>query len=174
MIKPTLKFFDRCTQGELIRFTEGGQTHWALVGDRGRGRLMLLVLPLNGVPYCENILNEILSDMNEMDLLRPPYEGTPLLSYGKDYSISVNHAGDCNVVGNGTVMPSPGAYVMTDEDHYICCRNDRVPTKTAYFDLKTGAVRNELSGLRAVFARWELALTDQPPTMLLRIQASNP
>jgi hypothetical protein len=174
MIKPTLKLFDRCMQGELIRFTEGGQTHWALVGDRGRGRLMLLVLPLNSPPYCQNILNEILSDADEMDILRPPYEGTPLLSYGKDYSIRVDHAGDCNVGGSGAVMRSPGAYVMTDEDNFICCRDDRVATKTAYFDLKTGAVRGQPGGLRAVFAAWELALTAQPPTTLLRVQASNP
>ena len=73
MIKPTLKLFDRATQGELIRFTEGGQTHWTLVGDRGRGRLMLLVLPLNSSPYCENILSE----MDEMDVLRPPMRGHP-------------------------------------------------------------------------------------------------
>jgi hypothetical protein len=170
MIRPTLKLFDRATQGELIRFTEGRQTHWALVGDRGRGRLMLLVLPLNSAPYCENIL----STMDEMDVLRPPYEGTPLLSYGKDYSIRVDHAGDCNVGGGATVMRSPGAYVMTDEDNYICCRDDRVLTKSAYFDLKTGAVRGEPSGLQAVFAGWELVLTDQPLTILLRVQASNP
>ena len=170
MIKPTLKLFDRATQGELIRFTEGGQTHWALVGDRGRGRLMLLVLLLNSSPYCENILSE----MDEMDVLRPPYEGTPLLSYGKDYSIRVDHAGDCNVGGSGAAMRSPGAYVMTDEDNYICCRDDHVPDKSAYFDLKTGAIRGQPGGLRAVFAGWELALTDQPPTILLRVQASNP
>jgi len=170
MIKPTLKLFDRCTQGELIRFTEGSQTHWALVGDRGRGRLMLLVLPLNSAPYSENILGET----DEMDILRPPYEGTPLLSYGKDYSLRVDHAGDCKVGGGGVLMRAPGAYVITDEDNYICCRDDRVPTRTAYFDLKTGAVGGEPGGLRAVFAGWELALTDQPPTILLRVRASNP
>ena len=47
MITPTLKFFNACTEGELIRFTEEGQTHWAVVGARGNERLMLLVLPLN-------------------------------------------------------------------------------------------------------------------------------
>ena len=67
MITPTLKLFNGCTEGELIRFTEGGQTHWAVVGARGRERLMLLVLPLNSPPYCENILGA-------MDVLRPPYE----------------------------------------------------------------------------------------------------
>ena len=119
MIKPTLKLFDRATQGELIRFTEGGQTHWALVGDRGRGRLMLLVLPLNSAPYCQNILNEILSDADEMDILRPPYEGTPLLSYGKDYSIRVDHAGDCNLGGSGAVMRWPIARAGLSADNAI-------------------------------------------------------
>lgn len=56
MITPTLKLFNACTEGELIRFTESGQTHWAVVGARGHERLMLLVLPLNSSPYCENIL----------------------------------------------------------------------------------------------------------------------
>jgi hypothetical protein len=167
MIGPTLKLFDACEQGELIRFTEGGQTHWAFVGDRGHERLMLLVLPLNSPPYCENILGE-------MDTLRPPYNVTTLLSYGKNYSIHVDHAGDCNVGGGGPLIRTPGAYVMTDEDQYICCRDDRVHSKTAYFDLKTGAVRDEPPGLRAAFAGWELALSDRPPTILLRVQASNP
>jgi hypothetical protein len=65
MITPILKFFNSCTEGELIRFTEAGQTHWAIVGARSDERLMLLVLPLNSPPYCENILGA-------MDLLRPP------------------------------------------------------------------------------------------------------
>ncbi len=29
MITPTLKLFNARTEGELIRFTEGGQTHWS-------------------------------------------------------------------------------------------------------------------------------------------------
>jgi len=167
MLRPTLKLFDACEQGELIRFTEEGQTHWALVGDRAREQLMLLVLPLNSPPYCENILGE-------MDTLRPPYNVTTLLSYGKDYSIGVDYAGNCNVGGGGALIRTPGAYVMTDKDHYVCCRDDRVPTKTAYFDLETGAVRGEPVGLRAAFAGWKLVLSDQPPTILLRIQANTP
>ena len=167
MITPTLKLFNACTENELIRFTESGQTHWAVVGARGHERLMLLVLPLNSSRYCENILGE-------MDVLRPPYEATPLLSYGRDYSIHVNHAGDCDVGGRGTLIRTPGSYVITDKDHYICCRDDRVPNKIAYFDLESGAVRGEPGGLRAIFAKWELALSDEQPQTLLRVQASNP
>jgi hypothetical protein len=44
--------------------------------------------------------------------------------------------------------------------HYIWCRDDRVPNKIGYFDLESGAVRGEPGGLRAVFAEWELALSD--------------
>jgi hypothetical protein len=86
------------------------QTHWAVVGARGHERLMLLVLPLNSPPYYENILGA-------MDVLRPPYEATPLLSYGRDYSIHVNHAADCDVGGRGTLIRTPGSYVITDKDH---------------------------------------------------------
>jgi len=74
---------------------------------------MLLVLPLNSPPYCENILGA-------MDVLRPPYEATLLLSYGRDYSIHVNHTGDCDVGGRCTLIRTLGSYVITDKDHYIC------------------------------------------------------
>jgi Phosphoenolpyruvate-dependent sugar phosphotransferase system, EIIA 2 len=52
--------------------------------------------PSNSAGYCENILGE-------MDILRPPCEGTPLLSRGRDYSLRVA-AGDCNVGGGGALM----------------------------------------------------------------------
>ena len=76
--------------------------------------------------------------------------------------------------GRGTLIRTPGSYVITDKDHYICCRGDRVPNKIAYFDLETGAVRGEPGGLRAIFAEWELALSDEQSKTLLRVQASNP
>jgi hypothetical protein len=121
MIRPTLKLFGACDQGELIRFTEEGQTHWALVGDHGREQLMLLVLPLNSPPYCENILGEI-------DTLRPPYNVTTILSYGKGYSIHVDHAGDCNVGGGGALTRTPGAHLV---DHLLQTRAD-LPRNLAY------------------------------------------
>ena len=166
MITSILNLFNACIDGELIRFTEGGQTHWAIIGIRNHERLMLLVLPLNSPPYCENILGA-------MDVLRPPYEAAPLLSYGNDYSIHINHAGYCDVGGRGTLIRAPGSYVITERDRYICC-NDRVTSKIAYFDLESGAVGGEPGGLRAIFAEWELALRDEQPKTLLRVQASNP
>ena len=56
MITSILNLFNACIDGELIRFTEGGQTHWAIIGIRNHERLMLLVLPLKSPRYCENIL----------------------------------------------------------------------------------------------------------------------
>ena len=49
--------------------------------------------------------------------------------------------------------------MITDKNHYICCRDDRVPNKLAYFDLESGAVRAEPGGLRAILAEWELVLS---------------
>ncbi len=163
--RPTLKRFDACASGDLVRFTDHGQTHWALVGDRERERFMLLVLPSNSPPYCENIAAQ-------MDTIRPPYEGAPALCYGKDYLIRVDHAGDCDVGGGGALTRTPGAYLLTETDDYICCRDNGIPNKTAYFDVKTGSVRSEPMALRAVFARWELVLSEEPPTTLLRVQAN--
>jgi hypothetical protein len=48
------------------------------------------------------------------------------------------------------------------------------PPYCAYFDLESGAVRSEPGGLRAIFAEWELTLSDEQPKTLLRVQASNP
>ncbi len=163
--RPTLKPFDACASGDLVRFTDRGQTHWALVGDRGREQFMLLVLPSNSPPYCENIAPQ-------MDTIRPPYEAAPALCYGNDYLIRVDHAGDCDVGGNGALARTPGAYLLTETDDYICCSDERAPNKTAYFDVKTGNVRSEPKGLRAVFARWELLLSGEPATTLLRVQAN--
>ncbi len=124
MIRPRLKVFDSCERGELVRFTEDGQTHWALVGDRGNERFMLLVLPSNSPPYCENI-------SGQMNIIRRPYEGMPVLSYGKNYSFRVDHGGDCDV-GGSVLARRPGAYLITENDDYICCKDDRVQNKTDF------------------------------------------
>jgi len=169
MISPRLKRILDCKARELVRFTDQHGTQWALVGDRGNERLMLLVLPLDSTPYCENI-------MGPMDILRAPFEGTLVLSYGMNYSISLDHAGDCEIGGIGELIKAHGAYVMTAKDDSICCRDARYQNKTAtaYYDLTTGAVRGQPGSEHAVFARWELALTDEPPTRLLLVRANKP
>jgi hypothetical protein len=166
MIRPTLKRIIACKASELVRFTDQNGTHWALVGQRGNELLMLLVLQAEDLPYCVNI-------MRPMDILEPPFQNTPVLSYGIDYSIRIDHAGDCAVGGAGGLIKVPGAYVMTaQEDEYICCADTRMQGRAGYFDVKTGHVRSEPGSERAVFARWELALNDQPPISLLQVQAN--
>ena len=60
--------FEKCKPKELVRFSDRTGTHWALVGDRGNARLMLLVLSSGkDGPHCINI-------MGPMDMVRHPYE----------------------------------------------------------------------------------------------------
>jgi hypothetical protein len=166
MIRPTLKRVVACKASELVRFTDQNGTHWALVGQRGNGLLMLLVLQAEGLPYCVNI-------MRPMDILEPPFQNTPVLSYGIDYLIRIDHAGECEVGGAGGFINIPGAYVMTaQEDEYICCADTRMQGRAGYFDVKTGNVRSEPGSQRAVFARWELVLNDEPPIRVLQVQAN--
>jgi hypothetical protein len=157
--RPTFKYFDACEPTELVRFTGApGTTLWALVGIRGNEMLMLLLFPSDGPPYCENI-------MGHMDILKAPYEGKLVLSYGTNYSIRPDHGAACEVGGDGDLVRDPGSYIMTAKDEFICCRYDRGTNKLGYFDLKTGRVMGEPGNERAVFGHWKLALTskDQPP-----------
>jgi hypothetical protein len=167
MIRPTLKFITACKALELIRFTDQHGTFWALVGERNKELLMLLVLRMNGWPDCENV-------MGQMDIPRSPFEKVPVLSYGSNYSIRVDHAGECEIGGIGKLISAPGAYVMTSQDQFICCRDTRISLRPAYYDLKTGNVRGEPGSERAVFAHWELPLISEgePPTRLFQVHAS--
>jgi hypothetical protein len=169
MIRPTLRPIITCKASELIRFTDQDGTHWALVGQRSHELLMLLVFEAGGSPYCVNI-------MRPMDILPPPFEKTPVLSYGSygtGYSIRIDHAGDCEVGGAGGLINVPGAYVMTaQDDEYVCCRDTRMRDQAGYYDVKTGHVRGEPGSERAVFARWELVLNDEPSIRLLQVQAN--
>jgi hypothetical protein len=166
----TIKSFENCKPTELVRFAdEKGKTHWALIGDRsGNERLMLLVLPVAGVPYTENI-------MGHMNILRRPYENAVVLSYGSDYSFEIEHDSACEVGGEGTLVIKPGAYVLMANAALICCRWDAVPGKIAYYTIKTGQVTQAERGFqRAVFACWKLIWKgdNQVPVTLLRVCAN--
>jgi hypothetical protein len=164
----TLRYFEECAPGELVRFSDQHGTHLAFVGDRGNERLNILVLPLKGVPYGTNI-------MGHKDILRKPFEGAVALSYGTQYAAQIDHTGDCDVGDVGKLISTPGSYVLTGEDEFICCRFDDVPTKVAYYNLRTGKVTPEPGSKRAVFAGWDLiwsASNDQPPAILFQVRAS--
>jgi hypothetical protein len=163
MIRPTFKFLNKCKAPELVRFTDRLRTHWALVGEHGNE--MLLLLSLNNPPYCTNA-------MGPMNTLQQPFDTTPVLSYGTNYAIRVDHAGDCEIGGIGKLISAHGSYAMTANDDFICCKDNRRGGAASYYDLKTGNVRGEPGSERAVFARWELALKDEPPTVLLQMQAN--
>ena len=164
MTRPTFKFLNTCKALELVRFTDQHGTHWALVGERGNE--MLLLLFLNNPPYCANA-------MGPMDNLQQPFDRTPVLSYGTNYTIRVDHAGDCEVGMIGKLISAHGSYVMTANDDFICCKDNRRSGGAAsYYDLKTGNVRSEPGGERAVFARWELAFKGEPLTVLLQVQVN--
>ncbi len=164
----TFKHFDQCQPNELVRFSDDRGTYWAVVGDRGRERLMLVVFPLNNAPYCMNI-------MGQMDILVPRYEATVVLSYGTQYDIRIDHAGDCEIGGAGKLINAPGAYVLTEEERFICCKWDAVATKIAYYNTTAGKVTSEPGSQRAVFAGWELIWTESdggPPVVLFRVRAN--
>jgi hypothetical protein len=144
-----------------VQISEAG----SLVGERGNELLMLLVLSLNNPPYCINA-------MGHMDILQQPFDRTPVLSYGTNYTTRVDHAGDCESGGIGNFISAHGSYVMTANDDFICCKDNRKGGAASYYDLKTGNVRSEPGSERAVFARWELALKDEPPTVLFQVQAN--
>ena len=169
MIRPAFKFISQCQACELVRYTDEEMTHWALVGERDDGLLMLLVIPSNGTLRCENV-------MGPMDHPLAVFERNPVLTYGREYSIVVDHAGHCEIGGTGELIRAPGAYVMGAENDSLCCRDGRNPSKPGYYDLDTGRVRSEPGGVRAAFARWELALSPEgaPPTRLLVGQANKP
>ena len=166
MIRPTLRRIVACKPSELIRFTDQNGTLWAVVGQHGSELLMLFVFQADGLPCCINI-------MGPMNIPRPPFENTPILSYGTDYSIRLDHAGECEVGVVGGLINLPGAYVITEDDEYVCCMDARRRGQPpAYFDVKTGHVGREPGSERAVFAQWELALNDEPPIRLLRVHAN--
>jgi hypothetical protein len=165
MIRPTLKPVTSCKPVELIRFTAEEKTHWALVGEHRNMMLNLLVLPLNESPYCVDI-------MGHTEILRPPFDKTSVLSYGTDYSISLPVDGLCHVGGTSKLTNVAGSYVLTAQDEYICCMDERLQGGIGYFDLKTGYVAGELGGQHAAFASCELALTGDPPTKLFQVSAN--
>ena len=169
MDRLTFKFLDACRPCELVRFTGEQGTQWALAGARGNAMLMLLVFPLGGPPFCENI-------MGDLDILLRPYEQTLVLSYGTNHSIRPDHAAACEIGDGGNLVRDPGSYVITAKDEFICCRYDRAPTKIGYFDLKTGRVMGEPGSERAVFGRWEMDLTskekDEPPIPVFQVHAN--
>jgi hypothetical protein len=165
----TFKFLDACRPCELVRFTGEQGTQWALAGAHGNAMLMLLIFPLGGPPFCENI-------MGDLNTLLRPYEQTLVLSYGTNYSIRPDHAAACEIGDGGNLVRDPGSYVITAKDEFICCRYDRAPTKIGYFDLKTGRVMGEPGGERAVFGRWEMDLKskekDEPPIPVFQVHAN--
>jgi hypothetical protein len=164
MIRPTLKFIADSKAPELIRFTNQSGTYWALVGQRGNEMMMLLVFQAEG-PRCENI-------MGPMNILIRPFENTPVLSYGIDYSIQVDHAGECQVGDAGALINQPGAYIIAKDTEYVCCKDARRQNQPSFFEVKTGIVRSEPESQRAAFAQWELALSGEPLVRLLQLNAT--
>jgi hypothetical protein len=165
--RPTFKFFATCKERELVRFSNKSGTVWAIVGPHRNGRRMLLMLPLDGAPCCENI-------MGETDALRAPYDTMAVVSYGTGYTVGRDDAGDCEIGIGGKLIGSHGSLAITAEGDFVCCKNERAPRQTEYFDLGTGDVRGEPKSRRAVFARWELVLADAdggPPLRVLQIRA---
>jgi len=167
MTAPAFKDFEACKPGELVRFSDKDGTHWALVGARGNERLLLLVLPRDREPYCMNL-------MGQMEIMKGAYGTAVVLSYGAGYSIEVDHAGNCEVGDGGTLVGTPGAYVLTVSDELICCKYEDHPSKKAYFNLKSGNVQSEPGSKRAVFAGWNLELAGSmtsQPTVLFQMHA---
>ena len=160
--------FEKCKPKELVRFSDRTGTHWALVGDRGNARLMLLVLSSGkDGPHCINI-------MGPMDMVRHPYENAVVLSYGTEYSAHIDHAGHCEVGGEGKLIGARGSLVLMETDRLICCRYDDAAPKKGYYSLGTGKIHSELGGARAVFADWELVWfksKDEKPIKLLQAHA---
>jgi hypothetical protein len=81
---PINKWLKRCEQGELIRGNIHQKIEWAIVAARKEGAMDIVILSGPGAPYWVNVYSPKLLDVP--DIL--------CLSYGKNYTIIPNYAGE--------------------------------------------------------------------------------
>jgi hypothetical protein len=143
--KPKFGYLDKCDPGELARMKVGDVSAWAIVCARQSAFAHAVVL-LGGKEGARsrNIRSE--GRISDFDI--------PVLRYGKNYDIEVDHSGPVVLVA-GETKKSPGRVLQANEDLYLIASMEEGGMD--YILMGKGSVHSEPGGARALFSRWALS-----------------
>jgi hypothetical protein len=143
--KPRFGHLDKCEAGELVRMKVGDTSTWAIVCVR-QGAFAHTVVLLGGREGARsrNIRSE--GRASDVDI--------PVLRYGKDFDLEVDHSGPVVLV-LGEIKKIPGRVLQAGDDLYLVAAMEEGGID--YISLGSGSVHSEPGGPRALFSRWTLS-----------------
>jgi hypothetical protein len=161
MSKSPIKFalIADCKSRDLIRLNIEGVTRWAIVAQNSQNFRPVAILSGKDAPFVVNVDNDF--------GVKPEFEKA-VLGYGRDYTLTPDHAGPCEVV-EGPLLGVKGSVILTDTDFYLGLDFPERGSRPVFLNLMTGKLSGEPGGGRATFkiwTLWHLSLEDTPVALI--------
>jgi hypothetical protein len=142
--RPQIGYLDKCEPGELVRMRVGESSAWAIACAR-QSAFAHGVLILGGPRGART--------RNLRGQGRPGDLDVPVLLYGKNFALEVDHTGPVNIVV-GDTKKVPGRILQANDDFYLIAEMEEGGLD--YVLLGAGRVQSEPGGHRALYWRWTL------------------